>query len=190
MNYNEYTPLALRTAKIFPTQRQNFEHCALGLITETGEFANEVKRQAIYGKPSTPEILAHMFEELYDSMWYIPLGFLSLNADPLELTEKEKEELRVQIPDLVSCSILLSVIAATVGSYAIMNRLEGNESEVIVFLSTMIFVIDHTALQLGLDPDEGRRQNIAKLKLRYPDKYSDQAAEARADKSGADHRNS
>lgn len=34
------------------------------------------------------------------------------------------------------------------------------------------------------------KQNVAKLAERFPDKYTDQAAEARADKGGADARSS
>lgn len=43
---------------------------------------------------------------------------------------------------------------------------------------------------LGLELAEICRSNINKLQLRFPDAYSNHAAEARADKGGADARNS
>lgn len=43
---------------------------------------------------------------------------------------------------------------------------------------------------IGTTMGQVARENIAKLKDRFPEKYSDEAAEARADKAGADARNS
>jgi hypothetical protein len=43
---------------------------------------------------------------------------------------------------------------------------------------------------LGMDMEQIAWANIEKLRQRYPEAYSDAAAEARADKGGADARNS
>jgi hypothetical protein len=48
-------------------------------------------------------------------------------------------------------------------------------------------LIDRMAELLGTTGDQVRAQNIAKLRQRFPDAYTDAAAEARADKGGADH---
>ena len=120
MNLDHYQELANRTAKVYETTSANLIHAALGIATEGGEFTTEVKRHAIYEKNLTPEMQAHMIEELGDLMWYIALA-----AHHLETP-----------------------------------------------LSTIC------------------RGNINKLFKRYPEKYSDLAAEGRADKDGQDARSS
>lgn len=120
MDFNQYHVDAVRTAKLFGNVGQDLAHAALGLATECGEFTTEVKRIAIYNKPLTDEMRAHMLEELGDILWYIALACEHL-----------------QVP---------------------MDRIA--------------------------------RDNIAKLRARFPEKYTDEAAEGRADKGGADARSS
>lgn len=117
---NDYQKLAWRTAKQFGDLPKDLTHAALGIATEGGEFATEVKRAFIYGKEITDEMRAHIVEELGDTLWYIALA---------------ATHLEVNLSDLA-------------------------------------------------------RLNIEKLAKRYPEKYSDQAAEARADKGGLDARTS
>lgn len=119
MNATEYQKLAFRTA---PSEAvlDGLNHVALGLLTESGEYASEVKRMVAYSKPMTDEMKAHMIEELGDAAWYIALACTHLECD----------------------------------------------------LSDVL------------------RENIEKLQKRFPHKFSAADAEARADKNGADHRNS
>lgn len=114
MQFNEYQALALRTAAPMPTQSAHLAHACIGMQTESGEFATEVKRMAYYNKPMTEEMRLHMIEEVGDLLWYVALA----------------------------------------------------------------------AEHLGTSLRSIARENIAKLSLRYPDKFSDLHAEARADKAG------
>jgi hypothetical protein len=50
MNFSDYSPLALRTAKPL-TQEQNLKHAEILMISEAGEMADAIKAFAIYGKP-------------------------------------------------------------------------------------------------------------------------------------------
>lgn len=120
MDFNQYQVLANRTAKPMPDLAADLAHAALGIATEGGEFTTEVKRAAIYGKPITDEMRAHMAEELGDLLWYVALA----------------------------------------------------------------------AEKLGIPMSAMARDNIEKLRKRFPDAYSDAAAEARADKGGLDARSS
>lgn len=113
MHLNEYQKLADRTAKK-QTQVFDLVHAQIGMATEAGEFATEVKRVAIYEKPLTVDMKLHMVEELGDLLWYVALAATALGTD-------------------------LAAVA---------------------------------------------NHNIDKLKARFPDKYSNEAAEARADKGG------
>jgi NTP pyrophosphatase (non-canonical NTP hydrolase) len=120
MNINYYQQLALRTEKPLPTATERLVHACLGLQTETGEVATEIKRMHIYGKPLDAKRIVHIVEELGDIMWYMAIA-----ADAIG----------------VSFSDIL-------------------------------------------------QNNITKLCERFPDAYSNDAAEARADKGGLDARNS
>lgn len=117
MTFDEYAMLAARTAKPMGSTAADLTHAALGIHTEGGEFATEVKRTAIYNAvPNMP----HMAEELGDLLWYIALA----------------------------------------------------------------------ANTLGVSLDRIAVHNIAKLRLRFPEKYTDEHAEKRLDKGGRSARES
>lgn len=120
MNFHEYQAAALRTCNQMPTQTLDLVHAQLGMCTEVGEFATEVKRLFAYNRPLTDEMRDHMVEELGDALWYFAVAADALGVSMRAMAEK----------------------------------------------------------------------NIAKLQLRYPEKYSDELAEARLDKGGASHQES
>ncbi len=196
MNFNEYRPLALRTAKMFPTARENLRHAALGLLTEIGEFATEVKRIVVYGKPMTEEMRLHMIEEIGDAQWYVPLGLLANGDSRQSIAESQLAFLRSEINgaikgDLAEMTIYLGTLTAGVAASLATGSMDEDRSTICDLLLGIVYVIDAgIAPILGVHPDDIRAQNIAKLRLRFPDAYSDQAAEARADKGGLDARSS
>lgn len=185
MDFQTYRPLALRTAKMFPTQIENMRHVALGLLTEIGEFATEVKRIEIYGKPMTAEMREHMIEELGDFQWYLPLGFMCIGADPRYIIETEKIR-----PSIESLTFSIAASVGTIAAIVELRLIEEERSTMIDLLSALQLLCDRLAVHLNIDAGEVRARNIEKLRLRYPDTYTDVAAEARADKAGADARNS
>lgn len=183
MNFEQYRPLALRTAKMFPTKREDMRHAVLGLITEIGEFATEVKRHVIYGKPLTDEMKAHMREELGDANWYVPLALLALGMESLpDISTRDQAELANYV-ELADLALMLNLMSATISGYVVEPK-SSDRYEIAGYLLMIVMCIDKAALLLDTTGDQLRAENIAKLRLRYPDKYSDEAAEARADKGG------
>lgn len=53
-------------------------------------------------------------------------------------------------------------------------------------LGDLLWYVALAANALGMNLDEIAEENIAKLRARYPDRYSDEAAQARADKATRD----
>lgn len=96
MNLNEYQNLANRTAKPLPTQIDNLNHALYGMTSETGEFADAMKKHVIYGKPLDTENLK---EELGDLMWYIALAATALNTDLSIICEENIDKLRKRYPE-------------------------------------------------------------------------------------------
>lgn len=99
---NDYQALALRTAPAGETPLQGLVHAALGFSTESGEYATEVKRMAYYGKAMTPEMKAHMLEELGDIAWYLALAAAHLDTPLNEILQSNIDKLRARFPNKFS----------------------------------------------------------------------------------------
>lgn len=187
MDFQAYRPLALRTAKMFPEPRLNLRHAALGLLTELGELATEVKRVAIYGKELTEPMRLHAIEEAGDAQWYLPLALLAVEATDQEIADafdtfSPEEDLHCEgLADLCcSMSAMSGCVALVAASTEDLDR-----EMVIMSCVAIIALMDaKVAPMLGVEPDALRFGNIAKLRVRHPDAYTDAAAEARADKGG------
>lgn len=192
MNLTQYQPLALRTEKPLPTQRGRLEHAILGLITETGEFTTEVKRIAIYGKglddvdPTGVTRAQHMAEEIGDVMWY-----LAIAADAVGYQLEDIFYLDLVDP-LISERLTETSFrfARHVGKLSELLSEHLPQPKIVGHIGHILHLCFDSARDLGTTLKDICAENIAKLQLRYPEKYSDEAAEARADKGGADARNS
>lgn len=192
VDFNTYMPLAMRTAKTMPTREDNLKHATIGIVTELGEFATEVKRHTIYGRPLTEAMCDHMIEEIFDTQWYIALALTTLDADYVEPSDDVKREM--SFDGLLDMTLAASVMAY--GLFPALGLFNDDDDDTfddrtsIDVMRAAIYMLDRIATQLGYDPDVGRTQNIEKLRARFPDAYSNAAAEARADKGGLDARQS
>ena len=95
MNFYEYQRHALRTAKRVD---QNFDllHAALGVTGEAGEFADAIKKSAIYNKPLDK---GNALEELGDLLWYVALGCDALGVNMAEVAQQNVDKLRLRYPE-------------------------------------------------------------------------------------------
>lgn len=96
---NDYQQLAARTAKAMPTLELDLTHAALGMTTETGEFADVVKRALIYERPLEEGHLQNMKEELGDLMWYVALAATKLNIPLSEICADNIAKLARRYPE-------------------------------------------------------------------------------------------
>lgn len=169
MNFHEYRPLGLATVKPMEHEAQ-VKHAILGMITEIGELADNVKRNFVYEKPLD---MVNGEEEIGDICWY-----LNLYCAEMDITGHELDVMRGKAKP---CDTLLDAVLDIVkwlgllGSAPTRWIVEG-------LVSTLTYLCLHfeTSLDTALD------RNIAKLKKRYPDNYSNEAALARADKASND----
>lgn len=183
MNLTTYINLATRTAKPLATPLDDLEHAYIGMVTELGEIATSIKRALIYGKGFTPEILMNLREEIGDLLWYCALAMRAC-AVPAELTDKvNMDELLVagykDDPSLRTTGIIQRIL----GLVEVIGRLvlgENTRSATALIICNLAML----AARFGFSMAEIAEENIAKLRLRFPDAYSDEAAEGRADKGG------
>jgi NTP pyrophosphatase (non-canonical NTP hydrolase) len=202
MNLFQYQRAAVRTEKTLDTHSR-FLHARLGMITELGEFTTEVKRTVIYDKPLDDERLVNMGEELGDLMWYNAIPFNALGRDMM-LPEQELSFLQIFMShaypgqdarsvDHRAAQHLLDVLAGEmvieVGHYS-QNTRNHNHHPAMLNVVRINGLVRDTCDLLHMDLGVVLDHNIDKLKKRFPDAFSAQAAEARADKDGIDARNS
>lgn len=157
MNYQEYSPLAIRTAKFIDPATDLF-HARVGIITEVGEICDAFKRHIIYGKPLD---LANLKEEIGDVFWYINLLWnVTGNKGSAAIDFKGSSKLDS-------------------GAQAYLLQIAANASQVALgtlspqYLVTQLEYLCHS---YDIDLGECLDINIAKLAARYGDKYSDYRA--------------
>ena len=195
MKLNDYQSLALRTEKPLPTPLERLAHAALGFITESGEITTEVKRMSIYGKPLDAERRANIAEEVGDALWY-----LAIAADVTEAGMFTNHVLAGMIPRHnrgTTASIGASALglARAVGKFAaiVEDSLDGEPQFMGAAQYQLVWIAQalvEIAAAIDVPIATIAADNIAKLQARFPNTYSNEAAEARADKAGVDARNS
>lgn len=209
LNLHDYQPLALRTEKPLPLLIDRLAHAGLGIDTETGELNTIIKRVHIYGKslddigeskvdPATGLLKTKTLrecagEEIADVCWYVAIACDALGYDMGEFGVPSRG-LTYPLDDL---ALNLQVYSGKFADPVLLSKKLGRASlhggdrtfalDVLANLMRVLSsVCDAMNLDLGLLLDA----NIAKLRERFPNAYSDAAAEARADKGGLDARNS
>jgi len=188
LQLSQYQAAALRTEKSLPTQQERLEHALLGLITEVGEITTEVKRMEIYGKSLDDARRAHIAEEIGDVLWY-----LAIASDALGLNIFETHNANFEMPpaSFKNCSFALAAVIGNLVDVAMRaERGEDDSAELQILLGTALTILDCASRMVGISLDTIAVSNIDKLRERFPDAYSNEAAEARADKGGLDARNS
>lgn len=193
MKLTEYIPLAIRTEKpLQPLDR--LVHSCMGLITEIGEVTSELKRMAIYEKPLDDDRKKHILEEIGDVLWYIAIGVDALQT-PLHWLENAPT---MQNRPLGSsgfyeatalmfgkhCGKLCDGVAVIYIKQQIPKPSFGSVQSYIMILQGLRVLAEHCGSTLEQAMDD----NIAKLRIRFPEQYSNEAAEGRADKAGANAR--
>lgn len=193
MNLTEYVPLAIRTEKPLP-QLSRMVHGCLGLITEIGEVTTEIKRMVIYQKPFDVERKVHILEEAGDVMWYIAIV---LDTIKFPLDQFEAAPI-YELPDssegvFDATALMLAVHCGKICEATAMLQMakDGADLDVTTLIASIAMVVRGMYILSSLCGSnlwQVLDGNIEKLRIRYPEKYSNEAAEARADKNGADAR--
>lgn len=99
MTFEQYQFDAGATARLFDTIAENLNHAALGISSESGEFAGIVKRIVIYDKEIDQDLRLHMIEELGDTLWYIALAAGVLGIPLRDIAAANIRKLRERYPD-------------------------------------------------------------------------------------------
>jgi len=170
----EYQGLAVRTCTDLGDQNKNERHMNLGVVTEIGETLDIFKKHMAYNKPID---LVNLGEELADIVWYIvnKCSFENLSLDEnydqvLSEVEELVETKMFTIPDLPAETKAEAILVLILNAYcAPVNNIFSAPIVQIAFLN-------HIASWFDLDFGQCLTNNIDKLKVRYPEKFTEEAA--------------
>lgn len=196
METNQYQALAMRTAKMFPTLEMNLTHAALGIGSETGELAETVAGN--WMELSDSQGVVNIGEETGDGSWYAALMSAHMGWNFEDLLINDQLVVREMSFGLHKASQTFSPAAlqlmltgfageilTIVKAYVIYGKplnADRLKKYLSLYVTTLAFLTEVHGLLYANILD----QNIEKLRKRFPDKYSDADALARADKGAED----
>lgn len=177
------------------TGPEGLQHATVGMTGEAGELLDAIKKVWVYGRERDRK---NEVEELGDFEFYFEAGLQTLRAqDRPELSEVNHEIIAELVKkfdgsQIVAVSQLTAAAAGMLSLSTVMfDPLSEVEERKEAFgqieeaLSTVDAMLALTYSTLGIARDEALQANVAKLRVRYPQGYTDAAAIARADKREA-----
>lgn len=187
LSLRDYHRLAMRTS---PRDGHNkLDNGMLGLIGETGELVDLLKKHDYQSEPGTPFPMDAVINELGDVMWYLEeladgmntsmnamsdLTFMGFD----EMTRKAKQH-----PTPRQIILNLSAYA-----YKIRRAIDNNnKSELELLMRKMLINCAWMARIAGVPMTEVARRNIEKLKQRYPDGFNAKVSMERSMKEYKPH---
>jgi NTP pyrophosphatase (non-canonical NTP hydrolase) len=170
----EYQALAARTCPNLPGEHENERHMNLGVVTEIGEVLDIFKKNLAYKKPID---VVNLGEELADICWYIvnKCRFHQIPlVDDFNLVKQEvKELLETQmfteqgLPKELKTEALMHPLMV-----AYCGPTDSIFSAPIVQLAILANIADWFELNFF----QLLTNNINKLKVRYPEKFTEEEA--------------
>jgi len=143
----------------------------LGLVGEAGEVADLIKKVEGHGHPANREKL---IKELGDVLWYVAVLHHALG-----LKGREPRPLHVgkRAPGDPPKGSIQNAIILCIATSELVQYIAGMRSD----FGVILMIIKEMAEESGSSLREVAQANIEKLKLRYPDGFSTQASQRRAD---------
>ena len=175
----EYQQLAKRTCASLGDLEKNSRHMTLGVITEVGEALDIFKKYLAYKKPMD---LVNLGEELADVAWYIVNNatFIGITLETkVNQQDAYNEELREFLHEEVvldegiskehKCEILLLLL---ISGYTPEPSIDKDFELIEIQLAILMYVAE----LYELDFYQCLTNNITKFKVRYPEKFTEDAA--------------
>jgi NTP pyrophosphatase (non-canonical NTP hydrolase) len=93
MDLNDYQTAALKTA-VYPNQGANFAYPALGLVGESGEVADKLKKVIRdNGGVLTDSVRESVAKEIGDVLWYVSVLAFEMNYDLNKIAQVNLDKL-------------------------------------------------------------------------------------------------
>lgn len=150
LTIQEYQVLAKRTCSSLGSLEKDLLHMRLGIITEVGEVLDIFKKELAYNKPIDK---VNLGEEIADIAWYL-VNEATFRGQECHIPLREYNT--NSLHNLIYLDIALE---------------EDNWD-----ISTALGFLNKFCIEHSLNFEECLYKNIEKLKVRYPDKFTEEAA--------------
>jgi len=172
---DEYQELASRTLNL----EGDFENCVFGIIGESGEIVDKLKKIVYHKHPFDEKEKQKLSEEFGDMMWYLAAfatcynfklseiydlpckGFTYLFRSAKLTKEQQLKYLCYQL------NISVSLVSRQYGDVMVMDSCEFDAKDLMSNLGLVMKVVQTLAKHFEFDMDEIMEENIIKLKMRY-----------------------
>jgi len=171
---SEYQGLAARTCPNLPGEHENERHMNLGVITEIGEVLDIFKKNLAYGKAID---VVNLGEELADISWYIvnKCRFQEISLeDAFNLVKAEVKDLLDT--QMFSEEGLSKELKAEALMHPLLQAYCGPANSIFSAPIVQLAILANIAEWFELDFFQCLTNNIDKLKVRYPEKFTEEAA--------------
>lgn len=177
MNLNEFIPQAVRTESRINSVKVNkeFLQTALAIYVSSGRILDQIKKNVFYNKPYNVEKLMENFD---------PLNAISkaVRTDGWDRQEIEEEIYKKELIDMdprVFHAIIGIMTEATELAEQLLKGVQGEEVDRVNLLEEVGDNFWYIAVLLDAlqsNPDNVLETVIEKLKARFPDKFTSEAA--------------
>ena len=170
----EYQLLASRTCPDLPGEHENERHMNLGVITEGGEILDIFKKNLAYGKAID---VVNLGEELADMSWYI-VNKCRFNEIPLD---DDFDTVKAEVKELLDTQMfteqdLSKELKTEALIHPILQTYLGPTDNIFNAPIVQLAILANIAEWFELDFFQLLTNNIDKLKVRYPEKFTEEAA--------------
>lgn len=165
MTLQEYQGLAARTCPTLENLEHDNAHMFAGMITEFGELLDIYKKNLAYKKPVDT---VNLSEEWADFMWY-SVNFARINNIPLILIE---DIIQGNVNNAAHAK--LHPVQLVLGFNELIWELMAYQDE--DHFQVMVSGWYALGEMLSIDTDKALENNIAKLKVRFADKFNEKDA--------------
>lgn len=165
MTLNEYQRLAQRTS---PDGHDRIKNGCMGLIGESGEIVDLMKKYLFQSTPGTPLPTDKLIKEMGDVMWYIAETVTGMGRDLNSvLTDMEP----VEFDDVIATEDFSFALSVQANSVYCNIYVLSDEERAAINLRDLYDILRGLCTRIGTTIEHVQEVNIEKLRKRYPDGF-------------------
>lgn len=168
MTLGKYAQLAQRTSRKEP----GFNHVTcgiMGLIGETGEVVDAIKKWKFQSKNDTPFPVCKLIEELGDVMWYVVEFCEAIHMDIGDMPVKEPYN-HYDTPEQAAIGLMREVMCAVI------DGPETDRNDIVSVIANISGMLEDFC---NVSLSDAMNVNINKLMKRYPEGFDAERSQNR-----------
>ena len=174
----DYHRLAMRTSP--RDGHDKIDNGMLGLIGETGELVDILKKKKYQSGPDAPWPRDQIIEELGDALWYLEELADGLDSSMELISGMAFEDLDIMTMGIRQPDIEKAILNLSTHAHNIRKAVRRKDSKTRdIQMRRMLHAAAYLARMMCIPIEKVARKNIEKLMRRYPDGFSAEISMAR-----------